>query len=376
MKKHIKKIAIVSDAVYPYNKGGKEIRIYEVSKRLAALGYDVNIYCMKWWKGEATKQENGVTLHAISPRLKLYSGSRRSISQAIAFSLNCLKMMNIQFDVIDVDHMPHLVLFPLRFVTTIRRKKLIVTWNEVWGPTYWRKYLGVAGFFAYFVEKVSSALPDKIISVSEHTTSQLKTQLKFRRSISTIPNGIDLKKIKNVVADEVSSDVIFAGRLLSHKNVNVLINAISLLVKKYPQIKCLIVGEGPEKFSLQLQTKKLGLVGNIVFLDFCDDHDRLFSLMKSSKVFVLPSNREGFGIVAIEANACGIPVITVDEYDNAAKDLISNGRNGFVCNLNANEIAENISKVLSEKIDFNTDYKIEEYDWDNVAARVAASYNL
>ncbi len=46
------KIAIVSDVVYPYSKGGGEKRIYEISKRLAERGHEVTIYCMKWWKGD------------------------------------------------------------------------------------------------------------------------------------------------------------------------------------------------------------------------------------------------------------------------------------------------------------------------------------
>ena len=68
--------------------------------------------------------------------------------------------------------------------------------------------------------------------------------------------------------------------------------------------------------------------------------------MKSSKVFILPSTREGFGIVVIEANACGIPVITIDHKDNAARDLIKKKKNGFVCQLNEEEIAKKILRIL------------------------------
>ncbi|GAI68661.1 unnamed protein product, partial [marine sediment metagenome] len=71
--------------------------------------------------------------------------------------------------------------------------------------------------------------------------------------------------------------------------------------------------------------------------------------MKSSKVFVLPSTREGFGIVVIEANACGIPVMTINHKDNAASDLIEEGKNGFVCQLDEKEIAKNIMKVIKNR---------------------------
>src|SRR5258708_27097416 len=84
-----KKIAVVADAVYPFNKGGKEKRIHEITKRLAAQGHEVTIYCMKWWKGEKVIVQDGVRLHAISPYYSLYAGGRRSILQAIFFAIHC-----------------------------------------------------------------------------------------------------------------------------------------------------------------------------------------------------------------------------------------------------------------------------------------------
>ena len=71
--------------------------------------------------------------------------------------------------------------------------------------------------------------------------------------------------------------------------------------------------------------------------------------MKSSKIFVLPSTREGFGIVALEANACGLPVITVNHAKNAAADLVMDHCNGFKCNLNENEMAGKIMQAFSER---------------------------
>src|SRR5690349_4431486 len=107
------KIAYVSDAIYPYNKGGKEKRIFELTTRLAKAGHNVTIYCMKWWEGSEQKRlENRVKLKAISPLYPLYSGKRRSMKQAILFALSCFKLLREDFDVLDADHMPHLILFP------------------------------------------------------------------------------------------------------------------------------------------------------------------------------------------------------------------------------------------------------------------------
>jgi glycosyltransferase involved in cell wall biosynthesis len=100
--------------------------------------------------------------------------------------------------------------------------------------------------------------------------------------------------------------------------------------------------------------------------------------MKSSKVFVLPSSREGFGIVVVEANACGIPVLTVSQKDNAARDLIEEEKNGFICKLKKEEIANKIIKIIYN----NSDKKMKngcldfakKYDWDKIVDQIEKVY--
>ena len=83
------RIAFVSDTIYPYNTGGKEIRLYELSTRLANMGYQVDIYTMQWWSGSKHKTRGGVHLHAISKLYPIYTGDRRSIREAIMFVAMC-----------------------------------------------------------------------------------------------------------------------------------------------------------------------------------------------------------------------------------------------------------------------------------------------
>lgn len=371
-----KKIAIASDAIYPYNKGGKEKRIYEISTRLVKKGHDVHIYCMKWWKGkENDRIENGVHLHAISKFYHLYSGKRRSIKEAIMFSIACFKLIKEDFDVIDVDHMPHLVLFSTKFVCLLKRKKLIATWNEVWGRKYWQEYLGKLGMIAYIVEWLSTRMPDRIISISEYTKLKLINDLKVKKEIYVIPNGIDIKEIQGIKPSKNKSDIIFAGRLLKHKNVDLLIKSVSILRKNYPKIVCFIVGEGPEKNNLVKLVQKLHFEKNIKFFDFLEDHNELYAFMKSSKVFVLPSMREGFGIVVLEANTCGIPVVTINHPDNAAKDLIINKKNGLICDLDGKSLSMTIKKLLDENNSKEKYIKFtKNYDWINSANRIEEVY--
>jgi len=372
------KIAFISDAIYPYNEGGKEKRIFEVSTRLACKGYDVHVYCMKWWEGSIDREENGVHLHAICKKYPLYSGKRRSMIQALIFGLFCLRLIKENFDIAEVDHMPFFPLFSLKLVCFLKKKKIIATWHEVWGKDYWREYLGWRGFFGYLIEKLSVSMPDKIISVSEHTTNKLKNNLRCKKEIFTIPNGNDFEKIQKIMPSEKKSDVIFTGRLLSNKNVDVLIKSIQLIKERKPEIECLIIGEGPEKKNLEILAKKLNLENNVKFLGFLENHDDVYAIMKSSKVFVLPSTREGFGIVVIEANACGLPVITTGYKDNAARHLIEEGKNGFVCQLDKEKIAEIIAGILEngpdQKMKKACMDTAKKYGWDKSINKIEEVY--
>jgi glycosyltransferase involved in cell wall biosynthesis len=370
-----RKIAFVSDAVYQFNKGGKEKRLYDLTTRLAAQGNQVTIYCMKWWEGPTVIEKEGVVLHAISPYYPLYAHNRRSISQALLFSLHCFALFGQSFDVIDVDHIPHMVLFVTKIVSVLKRKKMIATWHEVWGKKYWQEYLGtVAGAVAYIIERISAGLPDVIISVSPYTTAQLKLVLNVKKKIVTIPNALDSELIQQTQPGP-ASDILFAGRLLPHKHADILLQSVAMLKKSHPDISVRIVGEGPQKHYLEQLTKELGLEKNVAFMGFVDKQETLYGIMKSSKVFVLPSDREGFGITVIEANAAGLPVVTSTAEHNAAKELIIEGQNGLLSDITSNDLADTIERVLRSRKspDFYAAFA-DKYGWKEIIIRLEELY--
>lgn len=370
------KIALVSDAVYPYHKGGKERRIHELSIRMAENGHDVHIYCMKWWKKkENVIKENNITLHAISPYYPLYKGKRRSIKQGILFGLHCLNLIKEEWDVIEVDHMPYFPLFFTKIVCILKGKKMVATWHEVWGRTYWVKYLGLLGYLSAFIESLTVWLPDTFISVSDHTTRRLIDMYSVPKSkIVIVPNGIHYSYIQSIPASPHTCDIFYAGRLLAHKNVNVLLDAIAILVKKNPTLCAIIIGNGPERKNLHKKAEALGLEKNITFIDFLPHHEDLFAYMKSSKVFVLPSTREGFGLAVLEANACGIPAIVIDHASNAARDLITKAT-GATIKLDPEQMASQIEYFLTNQLDREKMMRsAEKYRWSKLTREVINAY--
>lgn len=320
--------------------------------RIARRGHRVDIYTMKWWDGPVDRHEDGLWLHGVVPLRGLYTSSgRRSIWQALWFGWQVMPaLMRAKFDLLDVDHMPFFPLFSSRIVGWLRRKPMSATWHEVWGLTYWNSYLSVfLGWIAYLVEKISVYMPDRIVSDSQLTTDRLKTMLRVApKKIFTLPIGINNKLIQSAGPRTYEIDLIYFGRLLSHKNVDRILKVVVLLTSKHPALRCLIIGNGPERSRLEQLAVQLGISKNIVFKDFLPSQEEVYSLLRQSKVFVSLSTREGFGLAPLEAMAAGLPVIIVDHHDNAVKEFVDDGIEGFVCPLDDQVLADKIELILND----------------------------
>lgn len=339
------RIGFVSDGVYPFNKGGKERRLWEITRRLQEGGVDVHIYTMKWWTGARTLDLEGIRLHAICKQRALYQGERRSITQAIIFGLATLKLIVARFDVLDVDHMPYFPVFTARIVCALRRKRMVATWHEVWGSEYWRSYIGRLAPISAAIEWLAARAAHEIIADSPQTSARLIEQLKVKVPVRTIELGVDLATIQAENNSTLESDILYAGRLLAHKNVDMLLRAVALLKEDRPWLRCRIIGEGPERSRLESLALDLDLERNVSFHDFFPG-SAVYGVMKSATVFAIPSVREGFGVVVLEANSCGLPVVSVNHPDNAARHLIMQDQNGYLAEADAVSLAKALDTAL------------------------------
>lgn len=326
------RIAFVYDGNYPNSIGGIEKRIWQVAKRLAERGHEVTAFGIKHWKEEDIIMREGVRLWGVCPPQKLFVNGRRSIKEAIYFAYKVLPpLLKENFDIIDCQNFPYFPCFSAKLGSIRRKSRLVITWHEVW-DNYWFNYLGKKGIFGKIIERIVTHLTDEIVAVSELTKGDLR-KIGVRNDIKVIPNGVDFTIISEVVPSNQESDIIFAGRLIKEKNIDLLVKSIRCVKGKTPNISCIIIGDGPERNNLKGLIHELNLENNILMTGFVQEHKQVLSYMKSSRVFVSPSTREGFGISALEANACGLPVITVSHPQNAICSLITNSENGFICQL-------------------------------------------
>ncbi len=232
-------------------------------------------------------------------------------------------------------------------------------------------------------EKIEYVLneADYIITVSE---SNLKciNQLNIKTPVKVIPNGFnaklfyprDSKNSRNTLNLPLDKKIILTvGNLVEIKGHKYLVEAISEVVKHRKDILCIIIGSGELKNELQKQIKKIGLE-NYIILAGGRPHNEIPIWMNACDVFVLPSLRESFGVVQIEAMACGKPVVATK--NGGSEEIIVNENIGYLIEPgNPNELAKGIIIAL------NKEWKpedimehVKQYDWNNIANEIIKIY--
>lgn len=126
---------------------------------------------------------------------------------------------------------------------------------------------------------------------------------------TVIPNSYREELFRVLPGIERSNDLVFVGRLVSDKGVDILLEALALLAKGGFEPQLTIVGDGPEAPRLKEQAARLGIAGRVDFLGLRKDCE-LVEVLNRHRVLVVPSRyREPFGIVALEGIACGCLVV-------------------------------------------------------------------
>jgi glycosyltransferase involved in cell wall biosynthesis len=370
-------VALVCDTIYPYSHGGRELRLKELLPRLADQ-FDLHVYTMHWWEGPPVYTEAGVTYHAISPLLPLYTQRRRSNRQALRFGLACLRLFRCTFDVLDADHIPNSQVFTLRLVATLKRRHFIVTWHEVWSRSYWLAYLGRAGWIASVIDSITMRLPDEIVAASPETARRLHELIGKDALITAVPNGINLDAIAQAPPASSGSDLVTVGRLIDHKRIDMLLDVLAELRARGIEVTCRVIGDGPARVALLERASSLGVSSSVDFRHDVAEQDELYSLIKAAKLFVSLSEREGFGMAVLEAIGCGVPVLTTSAPDNLAQQLVARYSRGMVCEPRIDDVTTAVQKMLMEADDVvdrvGTDPWVADYDWGAIADRMRDVY--
>ena len=317
----------------------------------------------------------GVRLHAISPKVRLYArAGRRSIWESVVFGLSTVRLLWAPaFDVLDVDQFPFSQFFIARLVCAIRRKPMTATWHEVWDPAYWRSYMGWLAPVGVWLQRAAVRQAELVFANSSLTATRLTSWLGVdpARVVILPPAGIESVIKRTPLPKTV--DCIFIGRLLPHKHVDVFLRAIARL----PGVTGAVIGTGPELGRLQRLASELGISERVAF-EAPSSHAAAIDRLRAARLLVSPSTREGFGIAVFEANACGVPALVVRHPDNAALEMVRDGENGLICELDAQTIAARIQTFLADpamqmRMSQAAQKAASVYSWESYVTRMVAA---
>jgi len=206
------------------------------------------------------------------------------------------------------------------------------------------------------------------IAVSESTRKDL---LRYGiRNVSVIPEGINFEPLKKVGQKEKNS-LIYVGRLKKSKRVHHILRALALVTKKIPDAKLYVVGEGDEKYKNYLKklVKRNNLKNNVKFTGYIDFIERN-KLMSRAEAIIVASVKEGWGLIATEANALGTAAIVYDV--DGLRDSVRNNVTGLVVEPDPDHLSEAIvgylqDNELKRRLSKNALEDSRRFDWDKSA---------
>src|SRR4051794_21791116 len=343
------RVCLVYDCLFPHTVGGAERWYRNVGERLAAEGHEVTYLTLRQWPRGADPGVPGVRVRAVGPRMGLYTPSgRRRIGPPLVFGLGVLAHLarhGGRYDVVHTASFPYFGLLAAGALRRPRRYRLVVDWHEVWTRDYWRDYLGaVAGWAGWRVQRACARIPQRAFCFSRLHAERLRRE-GLRGPVELLAGQFAADSDPSVERYVEPGPVVYAGRHIPEKRVPALVPALALARGRAPELRGEIYGNGPERGRVLELVREHGL-GDAVTVPGFVDHARVHAALGRALCLVLPSRREGYGLVVVEACAAGGPSGVVPDPDNAATELGVDGINGFVApSASAEDLAAAILRV-------------------------------
>ena len=354
-------------------RGGAEARAFHVAKQLAKKQEVVVI----------ASRERGTPEEDEFLGIKVFRhGKKREYSQKgslvgrLSFIVEEEKTLE-KFDIVDGYNF---ISYPVAWRISRRQGiPAIATYHDVWLGK-WVKNIGPSGVLGEILERyVLSRKWEKFIAVSGYTRDRLVEVGVKKNRIEIIPSGVDLSLFEEIKTEKYREPTICCiARLVDYKHVDDLIRALELVKNEIPNIKCKIIGSGPEERKLRALVKGLNLRENVEFLGFIKEHRQVIRILKSSHVFCLPSTVEGLGLVVVEAMAAGVPFV-VSELPALVE---TTGRKGglFFKPLKYKDLADKLLLVLKDRkvqraLMREGTRQAKKYDWEILVKKIEKVYN-
>lgn len=326
------RICIVYDCLFPWTVGGAERWMRNVAEALAADGHEVTYLTRLQWPVDEPPEIPGVRVIAVSRDEPLYGpDGNRTIGEPLRFGwgvLHHLARHGRRYDIVHTASFPYFSLLAAGLLRRLCGYRIVVDWHEVWSADYWRQYLGgPKGLIARFIQRRCVRVRQEAFCFARLTADRLREE--GLRGTPTVLRGEYAGPTEPREPLPAEPLVVFAGRMIREKQAPAVVPAVMKARERVPELRAVIFGDGPQADEVRAQIAAHGAQDVVSAPGFVSSEE-VESTLARACCLLLPSIREGYGAIVVEAAAMGVPSVLVAAPDNAAVEHIEEGTNGFV----------------------------------------------
>lgn len=340
--------------------GGAEVHLHEIMRRAASAGHEITQVSQAVEGLPQEEEIDGVRI--------LRHGRRNTFNWTLKGF--CRKLGLESFDLV-VEDLCKIPFYSPRWSAT----PVLVVVPHLFGTTAYRE---VALPLALYVNVMEWPIPrvysgSPFVAISESTRQDLVRRGIPSESIEVVPCGIDTDAYTPGPPEAEPGLLCFVGRVKRYKGVQHALQALRTLVQRKLDVRMAVVGSGDYLEQLRHICRQLGLTDRVEFPGYVS-HEEKVRWLRRSWAAVLPSEKEGWGLTVIEANACGTPVVASDS--DGLRDSVRHGETGLlVPHGDEQALAEAIEELLRNP---ETRAAMSRkalawaggFDWDATAARM------
>ncbi|MBL7989165.1 MAG: glycosyltransferase family 4 protein [Chlorobi bacterium] len=314
--------------------GGAEVHLYETFRRVAAMGHSVTLLCCAYPNAKPEEVIDGIRI--------IRRGGRNTFNFVVPFYY-LFKLRKLKFDVV-VDDLNKIPFYTPLYV----RRRLVAISHHFFGKSIFAEAGMIFGSYVYLAEKLVDVVyrNTPFLVVSQSTLDEFVERGFRRQNFRLAMNALDHQRLRPTGIPKSSHPTIgYFGRLKKYKCVDHVVQAFAKVRQQIPNAELVIIGRGDFQPELEKLAQQLGVADATRFTGFVTEEEKL-RLLQELWVVVNPSQKEGWGIVNVEANACGTPAIAANT--PGLRDSVQDGITGLLYPwADIDAMAERITRVLT-----------------------------
>jgi glycosyltransferase involved in cell wall biosynthesis len=332
--------------------GGAEVFTHEIMKRLAKLGYSMTLFTTKFPGGLKNEWIDEVNIIREGGKYTVYSKAR-------SYYNSHKEHYDIVVD--EINTRP--------FLTTkyVKKKPIVAIFHQLAGEFWFYEThfpLNYIGY--YYLEKKWLSYYKDIPTVTVSKSSKDDLEAIGFRKVLMVTEGVNVTPLQELCEKEPSPTVAFVGRLRKAKMPDHAIRAFSIIKKEIPDAKMWVIGGGYMRKELETKFD----IRDITFFGSVTDELK-YKLLGKAHLVLVPSAREGWGLVVVESNAMGTPVIAYNV--PGLRDSVRDRETGLLADENSPDSLAHSAIYLLKNTDFLTRLSTNaltysrQFNWDYTA---------